>query len=104
MLEKTGGGGGIPHHSECPQPNPAGITLSNRHHTLPSEKLGLLLQREAPLPFSGDFCICLMQTRGSSPLGQQANSMGGYPGVGETWPCTSDPVVKLDCWPFTNPG
>lgn len=106
MLEKTGGwgqGGRIPHHSECPQPNPGGITLSNCYHILLSQKLDLLLRRDALHPFSSDFCICSIQTRGSSPLGQRANSMGGHPGMGGTWPCTSDPVVKLDCWPFTTP-
>ena len=98
-----GQGGRIPHHSECPQPNPGGITLSNCYHILLSQKLDLLLRRDALHPFSSDFCICSIQTRGSSPLGQRANSMGGHPGMGGTWPCTSDPVVKLDCWPFTTP-
>lgn len=92
MLEKTGGWGQIPHHSECPQPNPGGITLSNCYHILLSQKLDLLLQRDALRPFSGDCCICSIQTRGSSPLGQRANSMGGTSRDGRDlavyfWPC-----------------
>lgn len=97
MLEKTGGGG----WDSSPQ--------SRRHHPLlPPPHSPFPKARPAP-PERGPpslfrwLLYLLNPNRGSSPLGQQANSMGGYPGMGGTWPCTSDPVVKLDCWPFTAP-
>lgn len=97
------GVGGIPHHSECPQPNPGGITLPAFHHILLSQKLDLLLQRDAPFPFQVTSASARSKPVEALLWDSRHTARGRHPGTGGTWRCPSDPAVKLDCWPFMTP-